>query len=118
MKNNTSQSVTLALALSFLVVPCLSRAADAPPAGKTFIDYFEPTPILSPLSKDAWGAATVGPRDQQNGLEDTALKQWNYWDGRILKSAGRQIPLLRQPLGTGQGPQRVAQFAGHPRRQR
>jgi hypothetical protein len=38
-----------------------------------------------PLSTSAWGAATVGPRDPQNGLEDKTLKQWDYWDGQIIK---------------------------------
>ncbi len=54
-------------------------------AGKTFIDYFQPTPILSPLSTTAWGAATVGARDQKNGLEDPTMKLWDYWDGQILR---------------------------------
>jgi hypothetical protein len=52
--------------------------------GKTFIDYFQPTPILSPLSTTVWGAATVGPRDQKNGLEDPTMKLWDYWDGQII----------------------------------
>ena len=50
-------------------------AADEP--GKTFIDYFQPTPIIGGLSKDVWGAATVGPRDPKNGLEDPTMKQWD-----------------------------------------
>lgn len=57
-----------------------------PAAQKTFIDYFLPTPIQGTLSKDAWGAAEVGPRDQKNGLEDTTIKQWCYWDGQIIKA--------------------------------
>ena len=79
--------VSLRLTLVFLFSEFLSlHAADEPNStGKIFIDYFQPTPILSPLSKDAWGTAAVGPRDQQNGLEDAKLAQWNYWDGRILK---------------------------------
>lgn len=58
----------------------------AKPAMKTFIDYFLPMPSIGPLSKDVWGAATVGPRDQKNGLEDTTLKEWTYWDGQIVKN--------------------------------
>ena len=62
-------------------------AADASPASqKTFIDYFLPIPPQGPLSKDAWGTATVGPRDPKNGLEDPTLAQWDYWDGRIVKT--------------------------------
>jgi acetyl esterase/lipase len=52
---------------------------------KTFIDYFLPTPIVGSLTTNIWGAETVGPRDPKNGLEDETMKQWNYWDGKILK---------------------------------
>ena len=54
-------------------------------ADKTLIDYFQPTPIYDKLSTTAWGAAAVGPRDIHNGLEDTTIKQWCYWDGKIIK---------------------------------
>jgi hypothetical protein len=54
-------------------------------AAKTLIDYFQPTPIYNTLSSTAWGAAAVGPRDIHNGLEDTTIKQWCYWDGKIIK---------------------------------
>ena len=59
-------------------------ARTSPRAGKTFIDYFQPTPIVSLLSTTAWGSATVGPRDQKNGLEDPTMKLWDYWDGQII----------------------------------
>ena len=42
-------------------------------------------PILSPLTTNVWGAVTVGPRDTNNGLEDVTMKQWDYWDGKIIK---------------------------------
>jgi hypothetical protein len=61
-----------------------SQGTKTPPE-KSFIDYFLPMPINGPLSKDAWGATEVGTRDQKNGLEDTTMKQWNYWDGQIIK---------------------------------
>jgi hypothetical protein len=54
---------------------------------KTFINYFQPTPIADSLSQDAWGVPTVGPRDTKNGLEDTSIKQWCYWDGKIIKAS-------------------------------
>jgi hypothetical protein len=61
-------------------------AQDIPVLGpKPFISYFKPTPVTGSLSASAWGAATVGPRDQDNGLEDRTLAQWNYWDGVVLK---------------------------------
>ena len=53
---------------------------------KTFVDYFLPTPIVGSLTTNVWGAATVGARDPKNGLEDEAMKQWNYWDGKIIKA--------------------------------
>lgn len=53
---------------------------------KTFIDYFLPTPIVGSLTTSVWGAATVGPRDPKNGLEDETMKHWNYWDGQIIKA--------------------------------
>ena len=61
-----------------------SPAQTSASAGKTFIDYFQPTPIVSSLSTTAWGSATVGPRDQKNGLEDPTMKLWDYWDGQII----------------------------------
>ena len=85
------RNVFLMLALVALSAAADTRKAndsksDLPKAAtKTFIDYFLPTPIRDSLSSDAWGAATVGPRDTKNGLEDTTMKQWNYWDGQIIK---------------------------------
>ena len=61
-----------------------SLGAWAPAADKTLIDYFLPMPIRGALSKDVWGAGNVLPRDPQNGLEDTTIKQWCYWDGQII----------------------------------
>jgi hypothetical protein len=64
-----------------------STAPASAPAGKTLIDYFLPTPFQSPLTKDVWGAPNVLPRDPHNGLEDqTMMKQYCYWDGKIIKA--------------------------------
>jgi len=70
-----------ALMASFIV-------ASAHAADKTLIDYFLPMPIQSPLVSNVWGAPGVFPRDPQNGLEDTTMKQWCYWDGQIIKGPG------------------------------
>jgi hypothetical protein len=75
----------LKLILSLPALGPLFAMFSLSPSGKTLIDYFRPMPIHGPLSTTAWGVATVGPRDQENGLEDKALKQWNYWDGQIIK---------------------------------
>jgi hypothetical protein len=52
---------------------------------RSLIDYFQPIPIKGKLSALAWGAAEVGPRDQDNGLEDRDLRQWCYWDGAVIQ---------------------------------
>ena len=59
--------------------------ASSPAVDKTLIDYFLPAPIHGRLTKEAWGAPNVLPRDPQNGLEDSTMKQWCYWDGQIIK---------------------------------
>lgn len=58
-----------------------------PTSAKTLIDYFLPIPIVKQLTSNAWGAAGVLPRDQDNGVEDKTNKQWSYWDGKILRAA-------------------------------
>lgn len=73
-----------ACTLSWVAVPAqdTDKAALGP---KPFMAYFRPIPVTGKLSHDAWGTATVGPRDTGNGLEDPTMKQWNYWDGSILR---------------------------------
>ena len=84
-------SVGLAILASLaLVGPCHGQdtngaAASPPVPAKTFIDYFQTTPISDTLSTDAWGVPTVGPRDTKNGLEDASMTHWCYWDGKIIK---------------------------------
>ena len=53
-------------------------------ARKTFIDYFQPIPPRAALTKEAWGADNVLPRDTHNGLEDLK-NRYCYWDGQILQ---------------------------------
>lgn len=53
---------------------------------KTLIDYFLPMEPQGPMvSEGIWGAPNVLPRDIRNGLEDPELKNWCYWDGKIVK---------------------------------
>ena len=88
LRMNSGRAVCgLVLAIG-LVLAETSRAegpATTPATARTMIDYFLPMPVRSSLSKDAWGVAAVGPRDQGNGLEDKTVKNWDYWDGQILK---------------------------------
>jgi hypothetical protein len=81
--------------LALLTVPILAQtpgaAATTPdtrPATqpKPFISYFLPTPPQGELVRDAWGATNVLPRDIRNGLEDTTIKNYCYWDGQIIKA--------------------------------
>lgn len=65
----------------------LAFSALAAVAEKQLVDYFQPMePQGQLVSNGIWGAANVLPRDIQNGLEDPTLKNWCYWDGRIVKS--------------------------------
>ena len=73
-------------ALAILLFESASFGQSTQPTKKTLIDYFLPTPIQGTLSKDVWGAAQVGPRDPNNGLEDSTIKQWCYWDGQMIKA--------------------------------
>src|ERR1035441_5732531 len=70
--------------------------ASSPAADKTLIDYFLPAPIRGQLTTDVWGAPNVLPRDPQNGLEDSTMKQWCYWDGEIVK--GPDVSIICLPV--------------------
>ena len=61
--------------------------ANAKTKAKTFIDFFLPTPPHGELSGDAWGTPNVLPRDPMNGLEDTTIRKYCYWDGQIIKAS-------------------------------
>jgi hypothetical protein len=82
-----------ALALAQITQSAASAPAPVPapavnlPAPKPMIDYFLPTPIIAPLTKDAWGAGNVLPRDVKNGLENIGkMSKYCYWDGQIIKA--------------------------------
>jgi hypothetical protein len=102
-------------ALSFLPLACIAlswaaptviEADDTNPGGlgpRPFIDYYLPTPITGSLSKDVWGAAAVGPRDPQNGLEDATMKKWNYWDGKIIKGPDGKYHMFASRWDQGNG---------------
>lgn len=88
---------------------CGAAAGDEPPASKpadrTLVDYFQPMPIKGTLAADVWGAADVGRRDQDNGLEDRELKQWCNWDGAVLQGSEGKWHMFGSrwpgPLGHG-----------------
>ena len=101
----------LASLLAALSLPLFAQtpATQTAPAtsqikAKTYIDYFLPTPAHGELSKDAWGAPNVLPRDPQNGLEDPTIKKYCYWDGQIIKAADGKYHMFAS---------RWAESAGH-----
>jgi hypothetical protein len=89
----------------FVVTACVGAAS--PAAAADLITYFLPTPIVGQLSKTAWGAAAVGPRDQSNGLEDPTMAKYAYWDGKIIKGPDGKYNLFGsrwdQAGGLGRG---------------
>lgn len=50
--------------------------------GGRFMDRFEPSAPLGPLTSDCWGGDNVKPRDVRNGIEE---KDWSYWGGNITR---------------------------------
>jgi hypothetical protein len=60
---------------------------------KSFIDYFQPIPIRSPLTSETWGAPGALPRDTTNGLEEVA-NRYCYWDGQILRGSDGKYRLF------------------------
>jgi hypothetical protein len=68
---------------------------------KTFIDYFQPTPITCAPTTNAWGCTATGstppncvagsgvvPRDTCNGIESpTNPPRFYYWDGKVIRAA-------------------------------
>ena len=81
------------LAKLFAIVS-FTTGASLMAADKTLIDYFLPMPIVSSLTSNVWGAPGVFPRDPANGLEDTTMKQWCYWDGQIIKGTDGRFHLF------------------------
>ena len=78
---------------------------------KTFIDYFQPTPITcSPLSSATWGVAGVLPRDTCNGIESAngagVSPSYYYWDGSIIRAPDGTYHLFadRWPGASGFNP--------------
>jgi hypothetical protein len=85
-KNKHNQMNPIKTVIRLFALISLTIGASSPAADKTLIDYFLPTPIVSGLTTNVWGAPGVFPRDPGNGLEDHTMKQWCYWDGQIIKA--------------------------------
>ena len=94
--------------------------AAIPAATKTFIDYFQPTPVTCALTTKAWGCTATGstpsnctsgsgvvPRDTCNGIESPSNPPGNYyWDGTLLRASDGTYHLFadRWPGSSGFNP--------------
>ena len=90
-----SPRFTVGMASIWLLALCgVARAQTT----KTFINYFQPTPITCSLTTNAWGCTATGstppncvsgqgvvPRDTCNGIENsTNPPGYYYWDGTVI----------------------------------
>jgi hypothetical protein len=96
----TSRAAASPFGLVVLLVSAVGWSANAvaQTTTKTFIDYFQPTPITCPLTTNAWGCTASGstppncvsgqgvvPRDTCNGIESSTNPPGNYyWDGTVI----------------------------------
>ncbi len=94
-----SAGVVLA-GIASLAIPSASTAAPAQTT-KTFIDYFQTTPITCPVTTKTWGCTATGattpncaagmgvvPRDPCNGIESPENPPgFYYWDGKVIRAA-------------------------------
>jgi hypothetical protein len=111
-----------AVVLASAALPRAAGAQTTADAGttKTFIDYFQPTPITCPLTTNAWGCTATGatpsncvagigvvPRDTCNGIESpTDPPAYYYWDGKVIRTADGTYHLFadRWPGSNGFNP--------------
>ena len=84
---------------------------------KTFINYFQPTPITCSLTTNAWGCTATGstppncvsgqgvvPRDTCNGIESsTNPPGYYYWDGTIILAPDGTYHLFANRWAGSQG---------------
>jgi len=84
---------------------------------KTFIDYFQPTPVTCSLTTNAWGCTATGstppncvsgmgvvPRDTCNGIESsTNPPAFYYWDGTVIRAPDGTYHLFADRWAGSQG---------------
>lgn len=93
IKKSIIIAVAGTIAMSNFLIPSQVQASEYVKTAGTqkeigqFMDCFQPMPIIDPygISTECWGAGKVGPRDQMNGLEDSDMSDYSYWDGSIIK---------------------------------
>lgn len=81
MNRHTQLLRAVGLAVALIASPLTAQSQ------KTLVDFFLPIPAGAPLvgEGETWGDTSVLPRDTTNGLEDGSMKNWCYWDGKIVK---------------------------------
>lgn len=99
--NKTIMHVGLTLSVAFLCAfQGLSQEAvererplewDRLVHGGRFMDRFEPSKAIAPLTSECWGYDTVKPRDVKNGIEDGG---YSYWGGNIRKDESGKFHLF------------------------
>ena len=93
MRNTITNAVRIAAVVSIALVGACESIAQVVererPAewanlvrGGRFMDRFEPSKAIAPLTSDCWGADGVKPRDVKNGIEDA---KHSYWGGNIRR---------------------------------
>jgi hypothetical protein len=103
LKNEHFMSKTTKILAAFFLITDAALALPCSAANKTMIDYFLPMPIHGQLTTNTWGAAGVLPRDALNGLEDPSLKQWYYWDGKIIAGPDGKFHLFASRWAQSKG---------------
>ncbi|MEO8903039.1 MAG: hypothetical protein ABI488_13325 [Polyangiaceae bacterium] len=102
------------LAASVFVLCGVARAQTTT---KTFINYFQPTPITCSLTTNAWGCTATGstppncvsgigvvPRDTCNGIESSTNPPGAYyWDGTVILAPDGTFHLFADRWAGSQG---------------
>ncbi len=74
--------------------PGVAPPLDGQNGQKSLVDFFQPVePTDGLVHGDIWGTENVLPRDINNGLEDSTMQNWCYWDGKIVKDDDQKYHL-------------------------
>ncbi len=96
---NINKVIAVGFSLAFTSFNCFSQKTSLKEK-KSLKDFFLPMPVNHKLAdKGIWGNANVLPRDTTNGLEDSKLEKWCYWDGDIVKGSDNKYHLYASRWG-------------------
>ena len=83
----------------------LGTAIPSAAPAKTFINYFQPTPTVCPVTSQTWGVSGVLPRDTCNGTTETIAPFGAHLvQGRVRRWV-RSFPIWKLPnkISAGDG---------------